>query len=124
MAYEKCRDVSEEIWQDFEARDPQEIFHRTGAVYQGGGYRLPFLDRSLRLDPARRQVQFAETLEAEPGFRLCLPALMYRLHINPTLLGPSISPLELPGRGHLFPGPPRPARRALGRALRPGRGRF
>jgi hypothetical protein len=105
MAYEKCSDVSEAIWQDFEGRDPQEISHRTGAGYQGGVYRLPFLDRSLRLDPVRRQVQLGDAPEAEPGFRLCLAALLYLLHINPPLLGPAISPLELPGGATFFRGP-------------------
>jgi hypothetical protein len=105
VAYEKCNEVSQELWQDLSSRDPQEITGRTGVVYQEGRYHLPFLDRTLVLDPARRTSQIAEAPEAEPGFRLCLTALVYLLRLDPAGLGPGISPLELPGgvtffRGH------------------------
>jgi hypothetical protein len=116
MAYEKCTDVSEEIWKEFEGREPQEITDRTGALYQEGVYQLPFLDRTLLLSPVRRQVQVAGAPEEEPEFRLCLTALMYLLRIDPASLGPGISPLELPGgatffRGHhSLPGGPLEAR--------------
>jgi hypothetical protein len=105
MAYEKCIDVSEEIWNDLEERGPREIAGRTGVLYQGQVYHLPFLDRTLRIFPVRRQVQVTVAPEAEPGFRLCLTALLYLLNINPGLLGPGISPLELPGGATFFRGP-------------------
>jgi hypothetical protein len=105
MAYEKCSEVSEEIWKEFNERQPQEITGRTGVAYVQGKYRLPFLDRSLLLDPVGGQVELAGAPEAEPGFRLCLAALLYLLHINPALLGPGISPLELPGGTTFFRGP-------------------
>jgi hypothetical protein len=76
-------------------------------VHEGGRYRLPFLDRTLLLDPVRRQVELSGAPEAEPGFRLCLTALLYLLHINPALLGPGISPLALPGGTTFFRGPHR-----------------
>jgi hypothetical protein len=104
MTYETCRDVSEEIWKDFENCDPREITDRTGALYQEGVFHLPFLDRTLLLAPARRQVQVAGAPEAEPGFRLCLTAMQYLLRINPEALGPAISPLELPGGATFFRG--------------------
>ena len=103
MAYEKCIDVSEEIWKEFGDRKPgNNRSHRRSL--SGGGYHLPFLDRTLLLFPARRQVQVAGAPEAEPGFRLCLTALMYLLHLNPAALGPGISPLELPGGATFFRG--------------------
>jgi hypothetical protein len=105
MAYEKCSDVDEEIWKEFIEREPQEITGRTGVVYEGGRYRLPFLDRTLLLDPVRRQIEVADVSETEPEFRLCLAALLYLLHVNPALLGPGISPLELPGGTTFFRGP-------------------
>jgi hypothetical protein len=105
MAYEKCSDVSEEIWKEFNEGEPQEITGRTGTVYADGKYRLPFLDRTLLLDPVRGQIEVAGAPEMEPGFRLCLAALLYLLHINPALLGPQISPLELPGGTTFFRGP-------------------
>ena len=104
MAYEKCIEVSQEIWKEFEDRKPGEITGRTGVLYREGGYHLPFLDRTLLLFPARRQVQIAGAPEAEPGFRLCLTALMYLLHLDPAGLGPGISPLELPGGATFFRG--------------------
>jgi hypothetical protein len=104
MAYEKCSEVSEEIWKELNDRDPEEITGRTGVKYEAGRYRLPFLDRTLLLDPVRRQVEFFEAPEAESGFRLCLTALLYLLHLNPALLGPGISPLELPGGATFFRG--------------------
>ena len=104
MAYEKCIDVSEVTWKEFEDREPREITGRTGALYQERVYHLPFLDRTLHLSPVRRQVQLVEAPEAEPGFRLCLTALQYLLRLNPALLGPGISPLELPGGATFFRG--------------------
>jgi len=104
MAYEKCIDVSEVIWKEFEDREPREISGRTGALYQEGVYHVRFLDRTLLLSPVRRQVQLVGAPGAEPGFRLCLTALMYLLRINPALLGPGISPLELPGGATFFRG--------------------
>jgi|WetSurMetagenome_2_1015567.scaffolds.fasta_scaffold135815_2 hypothetical protein len=124
MAYEQCIDVSEEIWKDFAAGEPREIAGRTGALYQGEEYHVPFLDRTLLLSPVRRQVQVAGAPGVEPGFRLCLTALLYLLHLNPAALGPGISPLELPGGATFFRGPPRFARRHTGRAFRTGRGQF
>lgn len=104
MAYETCSDVSQEIWNDLRERDPQEITRRTGARFEEGTYHLRFLDRTLVLDPIRRQVQVAGEPQAESGFRLCLTALLYLLKIDPALLGPGISPLELPGGATFFRG--------------------
>jgi hypothetical protein len=104
MAYERCRDVSEEIWKEFAARDPREIAHRTGVLYRAEAYELHFLDRTLRLSPAGRQVEVAGAPGSEPGFRVCLTALMYLLRIAPALLGPGTSPLELPGGATFFRG--------------------
>jgi hypothetical protein len=62
------------------------------------------LDRILLVDPARRQVQTAGAPQVEPLFRLCLTALLYLVKIDPGLLGPGISPLELPGGATFFRG--------------------
>ena len=125
MAYEKCIEVSEEIWKEFGDLQPQEITARTGVVFQEGGYHLPFLDRTLRLFPYVRPcrlVQVAGAPGAEPGFRVCLTALMYLLHLDPVGLGRH-QPPGITGGGDVFPGPPRPARRPVGGAFRAGRGR-
>lgn len=104
MAYETCSDVSQEIWNDLSERDPQEIALRTGARYEEGAYHLNFLDRTLVLDPSRRQAEVAGAPQTDSGFRLCLTALLYLLKIDPVLLGPAISPLELPGGATFFRG--------------------
>jgi hypothetical protein len=104
MAYEKCGEVSQEIWNDLSERDPQEVTRRTGVEFREGVYRLSFLDRELLVDPARRQIRGTRASEVEPGFRACLTALTYLLHLVPAALGPGISPLELPGGATFFRG--------------------
>jgi len=97
MAYEKCAEVSPEIWQDFAKQDPGEITARTGAVFRQGLYHLAFLNCELLIDPAGRQVQLDGAPGADPGFRVCLTALLYLLKVDIAALGPPVSPLELPG---------------------------
>lgn len=105
MAYEKCADVSEEIWNDLKDRDPAEVTGRTGVVFQEGVYKLPFLDRRLLVDPGRRRIELAGAPEADPGFRVCLTALLYLLRLDKALLGLApLSPLELPGGATFFRG--------------------
>jgi hypothetical protein len=104
MAYEKCAEVSGEIWRDLSERDPLEVTGRTGVVFQAGLYQLPFLHRKLLVDLKRRQVQLVEAPEADPGFRVCLTALLYLLRIDPKALGAPISPLEFPGGATFFRG--------------------
>jgi hypothetical protein len=104
MVYETCSDVSQEIWNDLKERNPQEITGRTGARYEEGAYHLRFLERTLVLDPVKHQVQISGAPQADSGFRLCLTALLYLLKIDPALLGPGISPLELPGGATFFRG--------------------
>lgn len=102
MAYEKCAEVSQEIWGDLTARDPREVTGRTGALWRQGLYHLPFLDRQLLIDPGAREVQIEGTPEADPGFRACLIALLYLRYIDIAALGPAVSPLELPGGTTFF----------------------
>jgi len=104
MAYEKCADVSEEIWHDLRERDPAEITGRTGVQFREGVYYLPFLDRELQIDPARGEIRMSSAPKGDPGFRVCLSALTYLLHLDPRGLGPCISPLELPGGATFFRG--------------------
>jgi hypothetical protein len=104
MAYEKCSEVSPEIWADFQASDPGEVTKRTGAEYRQGLYYLPFLDRELVIDPVRRHVQVQGDPEGDPGFRVCLTALLYLLKVDVAALGAPISPLELAGGATFFRG--------------------
>jgi hypothetical protein len=104
MPYEKCAEVSEELWKELEERDPREVAGRTGVIFQEGEYRLPFLERELRIDPARRQIRVHPPAPGDPGFQACLSALTYLLHLVPKALGPGLSPLELPGGATFFRG--------------------
>lgn len=104
MAYEKCSDVSKEIWNDLKERDPAEVTGRTGVAFRDGWYHLPFLDRELLIDPAGQEIRVAHASGGEPGFRVCLSALTYLLHLDPKAMGPGISPLELPGGATFFRG--------------------
>jgi hypothetical protein len=104
MAYEKCTDVSQEIWHDLKERDPAEVTGRTGVIFRDGVYHLPFLDRELLIDPARQEIRLAQAPEGEPGFRACLSALTYLLHLDPRAMGPGLSPLALPGGATFFRG--------------------
>jgi hypothetical protein len=104
MAYERCVDVSGELWNDLQQLDPEEVTRRTGAMYKENLYHLPFLTRMLLISPRDRQVRMAGEPDAEPGFRACLTALQYLLHVDVSTLGPAISALELPGGATFFRG--------------------
>ncbi len=103
MPYERCADVGEIFWQDLKQANPDEIAARTGAVYKEGYYRLPFFNRTLVIDPARNSGQIIGA-ETDPGFRVCLTALLYLLHLDPARLGPATSPLEMTGGATFFRG--------------------
>jgi hypothetical protein len=105
VAYETCADVSQEIWRDLRKLDPGEVRRRTGAAFEDGCYRLLFLHRPLAVDLGRARVVLEDAPGEDPGFRVCLTALLYLQHLDPAALGPGISPLDLAGgvtffRGH------------------------
>jgi hypothetical protein len=102
MLYETCEEVHEEFWQELAALLPAEVTRRTGAVWQKGVYRLPFLNRELEVDPAARQVRLMGENIRSPDFRLCLTVLLYLNRVHLEELGPPISPLELPGGSTFF----------------------
>ncbi len=104
MAYEKCSDVNREFWEELNRLDPGELTARTGAVFRDDRYHLPFLDQELVIDPQGGQMQIAGAPEADPGFRVCLTALLYLLRLDIRSLGPAISPLEFPGGATFFRG--------------------
>ncbi len=102
MLYEKCAEVNEGFWEELGRADPAEVCRRTGAVFRENSYRLPFLNRELVVEPRERRVVIAGAEDAEPGFRLCLTALLYLLRVDPKTLGPLVSPLELTGGTTFF----------------------
>lgn len=102
MLYEKCAEVNEDFWQELALLPPAEVTRRTGAAWDQDHYRLPFLNRLLKVDPCRRQVRVAGAETSDPGFRLCLTVLLYLARVNVADLGSSVSPLELSGGPTFF----------------------
>ncbi len=102
MLYEKCEEVNEEFWQELSGLPPAEVTRRTGAAWAEGAYRLSFLNRVIEIDLTKRTIQMEGFESRDPGFRLCLTSLLYLSRVNPALLGPLVSPLELTGGSAFF----------------------
>ncbi|MFP3868167.1 MAG: DUF3786 domain-containing protein [Desulfobacteraceae bacterium] len=106
VLYEKCADVDAAFWQDLLARPPQEVATRTGAAFINGTYQLPFLNQTLIIAPAQHQILISGAADREPGFQLCLVALLFLLRVNPAALGVrQVSPREFKGGTTFFQGP-------------------
>ena len=103
MSYERCSDVAENFWQGLQQANPDEVTARTGVIYEQGSYHLPFFNRTLVINPAATSAHIIGIRE-DPGFRVCLTALLYLLHLNPSHLGPATSPLEMTGGATFFRG--------------------
>ncbi|MDI6812197.1 MAG: DUF3786 domain-containing protein [Deltaproteobacteria bacterium] len=102
MLYEKCAEVSQEFWRELNEAEPEEVARRTGAIFQGGSYQLPFLNRELMIDVKEKRINIAGAGDADPGFRACLTALLYLIRLDPAALGPLISAMEVPGGANFF----------------------
>jgi hypothetical protein len=102
MLYEKCAEVSEEFWRELRQADPETVTRRTGAIFSDNCYRLSFLNRELRVDVAAQQIVVSGAEDVEPGFRLCLTALLYLLKVDTAALGQLVSPLSLTGGTTFF----------------------
>ncbi|MBM4285985.1 MAG: DUF3786 domain-containing protein, partial [Deltaproteobacteria bacterium] len=50
-------------------------------------------------------IAFTDGSDADPGFHVCLTALLYLLEVDPAALGHPVSPLQLPGGAIFFRGP-------------------
>jgi hypothetical protein len=102
MRYDRCSEVDENFWLDLAQADPEDILRRTGVRCHQQVFPVPYFNRELVVDQERQRVFLADAPEAEPGFRRCLITLLYLLFIDTAALGPSISPLELPGATMFF----------------------
>jgi len=103
MLYEKCEEVNQEFWQELAHLTPEEVTRRTGVGFSGGVYRLPYLNRILRIDPVGRTIKAEGADSPDLSFRTCLTALLYLARVNPAALGPLVSPVELTGGATFFP---------------------
>ena len=56
ILYQKCRDVDKNLWTALARTNPSEVTRRTGVPHTNGAYLLPFLNRTLRVYPDRRQI--------------------------------------------------------------------
>jgi hypothetical protein len=102
MLYNRCSEVDEKLWQDLAQLDPEDIFRRTGVRRQQQIFQVPYFNRELVAVLESRRVFLANNPDEEPGFRRCLVTLLYLLLMDTAALGPSISPLELPGATMFF----------------------
>lgn len=102
MLYEKCAEVSADYWQQLRRADPGEVQRRTGAVFRESLWQLPFLSQELCIFPQEERLEIVGREAADPGFLLCLTALLYLLKVDPQALGPPVSPLELTGATTFF----------------------
>ena len=102
MLYEKSEEVNQEFWQELSQLPPAAVTRRTGAAWREGSYRLSFLNRVLKIDLEKHTVQLEGLESRDPGFRLCLTALLYLSRVNPASLGPLMSPVELTGGATFF----------------------
>lgn len=102
MLYSRCSEVDENFWLNLAQADPEDIFRRTGVRRGGNAFRVPYLNRELVVDQEAQRIFPADAAAEEPGFRRCLITLLYLLLIDTAVLGPQISPLELPGATMFF----------------------
>jgi hypothetical protein len=102
MLYNRCSEVDEKFWLALAQADPEDIFRRTGVRRQQQAFQVPYFNRELVADLKSRRVFLADAAEEEPGFRRCLITLLYLLLVDIAALGPSISPLEIPGATMFF----------------------
>ncbi len=104
MAYELCSEVNQAFWEELAQTDPREVCARTGAHCQPDALVLPFLNRHLTISLQERRLLDPAQTGSDPGFRLCLTALLYLLKVDTAALGGPISPLELAGGATFFRG--------------------
>jgi Domain of unknown function (DUF3786) len=102
VLYEKCEEVNAAFWQELTELPPVEVARRTGAALGEGIFRLPFLNRVLQINPVQQTLKIEGAGFREPDFKLCLSALLYLARVDPALLKPLVSPLELTGGTTFF----------------------
>lgn len=102
MLYEKCEEVNQEFWQELSRLPTAAVTRRTGAAWGEGSYRLSFLNRVLKIDLEKHTVKLERLESRDPGFRLCLTALLYLSRVDPASLRPLVSPVELAGGATFF----------------------
>jgi len=102
MLYNRCSEVDEKYWLALAQADPEDVLRRTGVRRHQQVFQVPFFNWELVVDLDERRIFLADAPEAEPGFRRCLITLLYLLLIDTAVLGPPLSPLELPGATMFF----------------------
>ena len=102
MLYNQCAAVNEEFWRDLRQADQEDIARRTGIRRHRNVFHFSFFNQAAVVDLDQQRVFRAAAPDEEPGFRLCLISLLYLLYVDTAMLGPSLSPLELPGATTFF----------------------
>lgn len=94
--------LSDMLWDDVRARDPQEAAVCTGAVWERDLFHVPLLGRNYQVDPRAQRITRREDPGRRVGYQsgvVLLYALAKSKGVPPS--GRMVSPLELTG-GTLF----------------------
>ena len=99
-------DVSPFLWEDLEARAPQEAAAGSGALFEEGrGYRLTYMGGEYIIDPARRDI-IGPPGQRPVGFQKAMVLLTYLAGAQDLgLSGRMVSHRELNGGEMFFAGP-------------------
>jgi len=102
--YQTCQDVDPALWEALAAAPPAEVCRRSLAVHSPDGYRLPFFNQTLLINPGERSILVSDQRPAE--FQLCLVTLLFLLKVPAARLpSPQVSPREYRGGTTFFQGP-------------------
>jgi hypothetical protein len=104
--YKGAENLPEELWQDLEARDPEEAARAAGAEYKGGGFTLCMLGDEFRISLDSRHIANLTRPEAEVDFQ---SGMVLLCELAGALEVPAaermVTPQELPGGAMFFTGP-------------------
>lgn len=104
--YARAEDLHPLHWEALARRDASEAAEAAGAARDAGAFLLPFLGRTLRVDPIGRAVRFEDVPAGEVGYQRALIAVAY---LGNALAAPPsgrwVTFRELPGGDGFFRGP-------------------
>ncbi len=104
--YRWAEDIPFQIWEDLEARPPEQAAEAVGAVWDGQAYGIEMLGRSYRVEPGARRVLLPDRPDRRISYQaglVLLSSMIRSLGVPPA--GRMVTPHELPGGGLFFQGP-------------------
>lgn len=98
----------EKLWNDLNSLNGDEVAERTAALYRGGVYTVPFLDRELTVDPESRRVTVSGTSRGDVLLSNHVTLAILSFLVSGELrtpVGTWINEKQLPGGSLFFQGP-------------------